>query len=135
MKLWSRGLGRTEVSMDFRYYKVVKDKETGNVCIIGNMRDPVNWEFRIVMEPDDIPGFMKMAFNLSIIWLVIKNAFKYIFYFFNRKTYEEEGDLEEKVMNAYDTLMRRSRPGRGGNKKTGGRLNGNSEKKSTTEAA
>ncbi len=113
MKLWSRGLGRTEVSMDFRYYKVTTDKETGNVCIVGNMREPVNWEFRIVMEPDDIPGFMKMAFNWPLIWLVIKNCFRYVTYFFNRKLYIEEGeDMEVKVMKAYNTLMRRSRPGR-----------------------
>ncbi len=114
MKLWSRGLGRTEVSMDFRYYKVVKDPETGNVCIVGSMRDPVNWEFRVMMEPDDIGGFAKMFLNWSMIWLVITNAFRYIVYLFNRKDYlEDEGDpIEEKVFRAYDTMVRRGRPAR-----------------------
>ena len=135
MKLWSRGLGRTEVSMDFRYYTVVKDKEDGSVCILGNMRDPVNWEFRIVMEPEDIAGFMKMAFHWSIIWLVIKNAFKYFIYLFNRKKFEEEGDLEQKVLSAYDTLMRRSRPGGRPGRKPGARKTGGDEKGSKTQAA
>ncbi|MBI9073770.1 MAG: hypothetical protein JEZ02_00065 [Desulfatibacillum sp.] len=111
MKLWSRGLGRTEVSMDFRYYKVVKDPETGNVCIVGAMRDPVNWEFRVMMEPEDIGGFAKMFFNWAMLWLVAANAFRYIVYLFKRKQYVEEGEpIEEKVFRAYNTMMRRGRP-------------------------
>ena len=47
MKLWSRGLGKTEINMDLRYYKLVKDEETGGVTIIGNMQSPVTWEFTI----------------------------------------------------------------------------------------
>ncbi len=104
MKLWSRGLGRTEIDMDFRYYKVTKDKETGNICIIGNMHDPVNWEFRIMMEPDDLPGLVKVLLNGSVILYVIKNFFRCFIYLFNRKKYKEEGDLEQKVMNAYKKL-------------------------------
>ncbi len=108
MKLWSRGLGRTEVSMDFRYYKVTKDKETGNVCIVGAMQDPVTWEFRVVMEPEDMGGFIKMFFNWSVFMLVIQNAWRYVAYLFNRKKYAVDGeDIEEKVMTAYDTMMRR----------------------------
>lgn len=109
MKLWSRGLGKTEVSMDFRYYKVVKDPETGKVCIVGAMRDPVTWEFRVLMEPEDIPGFIKMFFNWSLIWLLLKNAFRYVAYLFNRKKYiENEGTpIEEKVFAAYDSMVRR----------------------------
>ena len=109
MKLWSRGLGKTEVSMDFRYYKVVKDPETGQVCIVGSMRDPVTWEFRVLMEPEDIGGFIKMFFNWSLIWLLFKNAWRYVAYLFTRKQYVIEGeDIEEKVMSAYDNMMRRT---------------------------
>ncbi|MFP4474604.1 MAG: hypothetical protein ACLFOY_03535 [Desulfatibacillaceae bacterium] len=109
MKLWSRGLGRTELTMDFRSYKVVKDPETGNVCIIGNIKDPVNWEFRIVMEPEDIPGFMKILFNISVLTLGVKNAHRYLSFLFGREKFDEghEG-LEEKVNTAYQQMMRRS---------------------------
>ncbi len=116
MKLWSRGLGRTEVDMDFRYYKVTKDKENGNVCIVGSMRSPVNWEFRIMLEPDDLPGFMKMFLNFSMIGYVLKNFYRYFTYFFSAKKYEEEGDVEQKVMKAYETLVT-ARPGRRGREK------------------
>ena len=113
MKLWSRGLGTTEIHMDFRSYTVVKEPETNNVCIIGTMKDPVNWEFRITVEPDDIPGIMKIAFNLSLILLGVKNAHKYLNFLLNREKFvtESDAELEEKVNAAYDQMMRRSRPG------------------------
>ncbi len=111
MKLWSRGLGTTEISMDFRSYKVVKDPETGNVHIIGTMKEPVNWEFRITMEPDDIPGFIKMALNLSVLSMGIRNVYKYITYLLHRTDFEppDGENLEEKVNAAYNQMMRRTR--------------------------
>ncbi len=115
MKLWSRGLGRTEVDMDFRYYKVTRDMESGNVCIVGNMRSPVNWEFRIMMEPDDLAGFAKIVLTPSILIYVVKNIHRYVIYLFQRKKFIEEGDMEEKVMSAYENLVS-SRSARGGRK-------------------
>ncbi|MDI6797261.1 MAG: hypothetical protein QMD09_09960, partial [Desulfatibacillaceae bacterium] len=114
MKLWSRGLGSTEITMDFRHYTVTKDKETGNILIVGNMQDPVNWEFRVTMEPDDIPGFMKILFNISVLVLGIKNAHRYLSYLLHRKDFAAESDNErlEKVNKAYEAMMRRSRAGK-----------------------
>ncbi|MEW5736120.1 MAG: hypothetical protein AB1921_14820 [Thermodesulfobacteriota bacterium] len=111
MKLWSRGLGTTEITMDFREYEVVKDPENGNIVIIGTMKDPVNWEFKITMEPDDIPGFMKILFNLGVLRMGINNAHKYLGYLKNRKQFNDKDGhrLEDKVNSAYDTMMRRNR--------------------------
>ena len=107
MKLWSRGLGRTEVTMDFRYYKVIKDKKTGDVVIIGNMQDPVTWEFTMKMEPDDIAGVMKILFSFSMLAFVFKNAFRYIKYLFERKKFilDDDEDLETKVLGTYEKMM------------------------------
>lgn len=117
MKLWSRGLGRTEVEMDFRYYKVAKKSNGKEITIVGKMHDPVNWEFWIKMEPEDIAGVMKVFFTPAMIWYVIKNAWRYFIYLFNRKKFREpEGeDLENKIMTAYDNMVnkpKRSRAGR-----------------------
>ncbi len=113
MKLWSRGLGRTEVLMDFRYYKTIKDPESDDIFVIGSMQDPVNWEFRITFGPEDIPGLIKMFFNFVMIKLVVKNIHKYFVYLFNRKKYAEPGglDLEKKVNDAYEQVMYGRRPG------------------------
>jgi hypothetical protein len=113
MKLWSRGLGRTEVLMDFRYYKTIKDPESDDIFVIGSMRDPVNWEFRITFGPEDVPGLIKMFCNFAMIKLVAKNIHKYLVYLFNRKKYAEPGglDLEKKVNDAYEQVMYGRRPG------------------------
>jgi hypothetical protein len=112
MKLWSRGLGKTEVLMDFRYYKTVKDPESENVFIVGSMQDPVNWEFRITLTPEDVPGMIKTFFNFSIIRLLIKNIPRYFIYLWNRKKFMENdaSDLEKRVNDAYEQVMYGRRP-------------------------
>ncbi len=108
MKLWSRGLGKTELKMDFRYYKIKKDPESDNVFIVGKITDPVDWEFKITIDPDDIPGMAKIFFNFGVMKLLIKNFYKYIIYLFNRKKYVEKAgrDIEEKVNDAYASMMK-----------------------------
>jgi len=113
MKLWSRGLGRTELKMDCRYYKVKSDPADDNIYIVGKITDPVNWEFRVTLEPEDIPGLIKMFMNYCIIKLTLKNMYKYIIYLFNSRKYAEAAgyDIEEKVNSAYMQMMNeRKRP-------------------------
>ena len=109
MKLWSKGLGRTEVTMDFRYYKLIKDKNNGDLVVIGNMQDPVTWEFTMKMEPEDIAGILKLFLNFSFLWFVIKNLFRYPLYLMNRKKFVTEGheNLEENVLASYAKSMSR----------------------------
>ncbi len=113
MKLWSRGLGKSEVLMDFRDYKTMKDPESDSVFIIGSMQDPVNWEFKITLTPEDIPGLMKIFFNFSMIKLLIKNIHRYFIYLWHRQEFiEKDGpDLEKKVNDAYEQVMYGRRPG------------------------
>ena len=113
MKLWSRGLGKTEIKMDCRYYKVKKDPDSDSAYIVGKITDPVNWEFRVTLEPDDIPGLIKMFMNYCVIKLTFKNMYKYIVYLFTRRKYMEATghDIEERVNNAYMQMMNeRQRP-------------------------
>ena len=113
MKLWSRGLGKTELKMDFRYYQVKSDVASDNVYIIGKITDPVNWEFRITLGPEDIPGLMKMFMNYCVVKLALKNMYKYIIYLFNRRKYAEATgyDIENQVNKAYSQMMtERQRP-------------------------
>jgi hypothetical protein len=113
MKLWSRGLGKTELKMDFRYYQVRNDPSSENVFIIGKITDPVTWEFRITIGPEDIPGLIKMFMNYGVIKLALKNLYKYITYLFNRRKYEEAAghDIEKQVNDAYSQMMNeRKRP-------------------------
>ncbi|MEW6078886.1 MAG: hypothetical protein AB1724_13805 [Thermodesulfobacteriota bacterium] len=107
MKLWSRGLGKTEIYMDFRHYKTLKDPETGNIMVIGSMQDPVNWEFKVILQPEDIGGIMKSVFNLPVIFFIIKNLHQYLLYLWNRKEFSKsEAGIVEKVNAAYDQIMK-----------------------------
>lgn len=105
MKLWSRGLGKQEIHMDFRYCKALKDPETGNMLIIGNMQSPVTWEFKITFHPEDIGGIMKALFTPSMFFFALKNIPQYLIYLMNRDKYKLEGNIVEKVNAAYEQCM------------------------------
>lgn len=105
MKLWSRGLGKQEINMDFRYCETIKDPETGNVIIIGNMRSPVTWEFKITFHPEDIGGILKMLFSRSMFVFAFRNLYQYVVYLMNRSTYTIEGNIVERVNSAYEQCM------------------------------
>ncbi|MBU0991919.1 MAG: hypothetical protein KJ737_05440 [Proteobacteria bacterium] len=107
MKLWSRGLGKTELNMDFKYYKVAANSSSQNVYIVGKITDPVDWEFKITMGPADIAGLTKIFFNWSVIKLVVKHLYTYPLYLVNRRQYEDkiENNIETKVNDAYNSMM------------------------------
>ncbi len=107
MKLWSRGLGKTEIYMDFRYYRLLRDPgDKKNVMLIGKMQDPVTWEFMITIQPEDIAGVMKAVFTFPMMIFIVRNLHQYLLYLFNRKKFSEgSGDLVTKVNDAYAQVM------------------------------
>jgi hypothetical protein len=85
MKLWSRGLGKQELKMDFMNYDVRRDGQ--EVVISGRITDPVNWEFWIRFDEDDVPGLIRVAKNPSIIGMVGRHFLNKIFFW--RRSGEE----------------------------------------------
>ena len=126
MKLWSRGLGKTEINMDLRYYKIVRDAETGGVTIIGNMQSPVTWEFTIKLEPEDIAGIVQLAMNPPLWAFVAKNLMQIPEFIKNRSDFvlEDADSLEQRVMEVYKKM---TSPSAGG-KKRGKRRGANARK-------
>jgi len=78
MKLWSRGLGKQELKMDFMKYDVRRDGQ--EVIISGRITDPVNWEFWIRFDEDDVPGLIRVAKNPSVIGIVGRHFLKKVFF-------------------------------------------------------
>jgi hypothetical protein len=105
MKLWSRGLGKQEIFLDFRYCQSVKDPNEGNMLIIGNMQSPVTWEFKITFQPEDIGGILKLVFCPSMFFFAVRNLPQYLVYLTNRNKYKHKGNLVEKVNAAYEQCM------------------------------
>ena len=74
MRIWSKGLGKMELVMDFeKIYVEREDTEDGErVYIKGTITDPVIWDFRITMTEDDIPGLLNVALDKKIIAMFLK---------------------------------------------------------------
>ena len=82
MKLWSRGLGKEQLKMDFMRYAI--SKEGQEIVISGRITDPVNWDFWIRFDEDDVPGLVHVATNRKVIGLVARRWFKRVFLFWRR---------------------------------------------------
>ncbi|MFN8036436.1 MAG: hypothetical protein U0V73_10915 [Acidimicrobiia bacterium] len=74
MKLKSRGLGRKELTMDFREYVV--RREGKELVIQGTIREPVHWDFSIRMCEDDLAGVTRVALQRPTIGLLVRAMFK-----------------------------------------------------------
>ena len=107
MKMWSKGLGRTELAMNPDQCRIVKEKGTENLVVYGNVADPGDWEFKITISPEDFPGFIKMVLTFT----VIKHFFQHLFRTtlsllgFGGKKRGPEENLIETVDLAYEQIM------------------------------
>ena len=71
MKLWSKGLGRMTLTMNFNNYYA--ESEDGILYIKGKITDPVFWNFVITIHKEDIPGLANILFKpLFLKYLVLK---------------------------------------------------------------
>ena len=71
MKMWSQGLGKMELVVDFCHYAVVKEDD--DTVIKGITDEPVQWEFTARFNGDDIPGLLNMFFKRETLLFVLKN--------------------------------------------------------------
>ena len=86
MRVWSKGLGKIELVMDFEKYRVEREKEEKKekLYIKGVIKDPVVWDFRITITKEDIPGILSIALNRYMILLFLKNLMLAIAFVFTR---------------------------------------------------
>lgn len=115
MKLWSKGLGRTELEMDFRCYEVVGEKRSngngssgvGIVGVYGTITTPVNWDFRVEFGPEDVPGLIRIALTPPFLKMILRNFFSYFSFLKNRHQFKQ-GNREEviaKVKKTHQTMV------------------------------
>ena len=93
MKLWSRGLGKQELKMDFMRYEIKREEQ--EIVISGRITDPVNWEFWIRFDEEDVPGLMRVATNRSVLGMVMGHWFKKLNPFRGRQRAEEAQETQE----------------------------------------
>ena len=113
MKLWSRGLGRRELIMDFTHY-AIRGSEDGGIEIFGVTEQPVSWEFRVHIEQEDIPGLVNVALSKPVRRMVIRRIFTAIATIWKRRHFKVPEGLEERVRTAHSHVMDRPRINRQG---------------------
>ena len=89
MKLWSRGLGKQQLRMDFMQYEITQEGE--EIVIAGRIVEPVNWDFWIRFDESDVPGLIRVARNRKLIRMVLRHYLRKIgglFLFWRRKPQE-----------------------------------------------
>ena len=92
MEMWSEGLGKIELEVNFSKYWV-EDEDDGT-CIKGVTIEPVQWDFKATFLKEDVPGLLNIFFKFKT-WLFLLMNIHYIFLFlfekvFNRKRYAPE---------------------------------------------
>lgn len=115
MKLWSKGLGRTELEMDFRCYEVVGEKRSngngssgeGIVGVYGTITTPVNWDFRVEFGPEDVPGLIRIALTPPFLKIILRNIFGYFSFLKNRNQFKqgERDEVLAKVKKTHQTMV------------------------------
>jgi hypothetical protein len=96
MKLWSRGLGKQQLKMDFMRYEITQDGD--EIVISGRITEPVNWDFWIRFDEDDVPGLIRVARNRKLVRMVLRRYLKKIgrvFLFWRRRKPEEAVEPEK----------------------------------------
>ncbi len=74
MKIRSRGLGRRELQMNLREFKLTK--EGNEVILSGVTHAPVTWETNIRFTSQDIGGMLKVAINPKVLKLALRWALR-----------------------------------------------------------
>lgn len=92
MRLWSRGLGKRELDMDFMRYEISRDGD--DIVLSGKITEPVNWDFWIRFDEEDVPGLIRVAKNPGVIGLVFRRWFGKL-PFVGRKKPEESEEPEK----------------------------------------
>lgn len=108
MKLWSRGLGRRELIMDFTHY-AVRRSDDGGIEIFGVTEQPVSWEFRVHIEQEDIPGLVHVALSKPVRRMFMPKIFTAIATIWRRRRFKVPEGLEERVKTAHSHVMERQR--------------------------
>jgi hypothetical protein len=87
MKMWSEGLGKIQLEIDFSRYWV--EKENGNTVIKGVTVQPVQWDFKAIFTKTDIPGLLNIFFKPTTWYFILRNI-HVVFIFLYEKAFKRD---------------------------------------------
>ncbi|MFO7970129.1 MAG: hypothetical protein R6U40_00095 [Desulfobacterales bacterium] len=87
MKMWSEGLGKIQLEVDFSRYWV--ENEDDGTAIKGVTLQPVQWDFKATFKDKDIPGLLNIFFKPTTCFFIIRNIHMVLLFFFE-KTFKRD---------------------------------------------
>jgi hypothetical protein len=94
MKMWSEGLGKIQLEVDFSKYRV--ENEDKGTVVKGITIEPVQWDFKATFFKEDIPGLINIFFKPTTWFFLLMNI-KYVFLFVYEKIFKPERFAEVKA--------------------------------------
>ncbi|MBN1613318.1 MAG: hypothetical protein JW950_02510 [Deltaproteobacteria bacterium] len=71
MRIWTTGLGKQELVLDFFKSNVTREGDT--VFIRGIVQQPVNWNFEVTLTGEDVSGLLRVIFTTAVFRHFIRN--------------------------------------------------------------
>ncbi|MFO7963674.1 MAG: hypothetical protein R6U50_07125 [Desulfobacterales bacterium] len=87
MKMWSEGLGKIQLEVDFARYWV--DNEESGTVIKGVTVQPVQWDFKATFTNKDIPGLLNIFFKPTTWFFILRNIHM-VFVFLFEKAFKRD---------------------------------------------
>ena len=83
MKVWSRGLGKHALNLDFTKCDVIR--EGNEVLIKGILRNSgIVWDCRVTFTKEDIPGLLHFAFSFAMLRHFARNIRGFFTFVYDR---------------------------------------------------
>jgi hypothetical protein len=87
MKMWSEGLGKIQLEVDFSRYWV--ENENDGTVVRGITIQPVQWDFKATFHKEDIPGLLNIFFKPTTWFFLLRN-FPVVLQFLYEKAFKRE---------------------------------------------
>ncbi|MDY6905345.1 MAG: hypothetical protein SWH61_11730 [Thermodesulfobacteriota bacterium] len=76
--MWSEGLGNVELQADGKKMNAVR--EAGSTLIKGVTDEPVQWEFVVTLEKEDLKGVLHLIFKYRTLLFFLKHIKQVVLY-------------------------------------------------------
>lgn len=71
MRIWSTGLGKQELVLDFAKSNVTREGE--KVFVRGVIQEPVHWNFEITISREDVIGLLCVIVSTAVVRHFMRN--------------------------------------------------------------
>jgi hypothetical protein len=79
MRMWSSGLGSEDTALVLDFMKADFKREGDKVYITGTVLEPVNWEFKLTIDKEDLPGILHVISTVPTCLYVLRNLVPNLF--------------------------------------------------------